>query len=238
MKTLSILMAVLVGACVLLATTGCDEELVAPIQPYLRSDQSVLRLHRTVFISMDNQQGSPKTAEGMTEALVDAIQQRKLFHIDVVSAIDPACRDLPLDQREAMSMQDLSEIRDALKCDAVIFGRVTRWQTYPRMKIGIYLKLIDLKNGLPVWVVDHTWDSTDSQTEKRIKNFFTQEMRSGYDPIQWRLAMMSPKVFQKFVAYETANTLPTRTPPAEKPFRIPVLSDIPFKRIANTKTAE
>ena len=193
-------------------TGGCAEKSIpqARIAHYLRSTKSVLGLGRVVFVALDDRKCPQRIAAGMSDALAGAIQRRKLFHIDTLAASDAACKDLPFRSREAYSMKELAEIRDALRCDAVMFGSVTHFQTYPRMQIGIYVRLLDLKNGKLIWAVDHTWDSTDSQTEARIKDFFGSQMRSGYDPAQWRLGLMSPKVFQKFIAFEAANTLPSR----------------------------
>lgn len=212
MKTFGSVMGPIVLCAVALLGAGCIEKPPPPgrIGHYLRSEKSVLRLHRAVFITLDNRKGTPQIADETTEALIYAIQRRQLFHIDTVVPTDAACEDLPLKVREAYSMKQLSQMREALKCDAVLVGSVNHWQPYPRLQIGLYVRLLDLRKGQPVWVVDHIWDSTDKETEARIKDFFRKEMRSGYDPAQWRLGVMSPKVFLKFVAYEAANTLPSR----------------------------
>lgn len=204
---------ILVGVGLLAA--GCAEQgpPLANINSYLRSTGSVMRLHRVVFISLDDLRGPPQIAEGMSEALVGAIQARRLFHIDRIDPTDRECELLPLSIREPYSMKQLAQIRKALNCDAVIFGAVSHFQTHPRMQIGVYVRLMDLRNGNLIWSVDQIWDSTEKQTEQRIEYFFDREMRSGYDPVQWRLTFMSPKVFQKFIAYEAANTLPDRSRP-------------------------
>ena len=90
----------------------------------------------------------------------------------------------------------------------------------PRMQIGLYLQLLDLRRGRLVWGLDHTWDTTDRATEQRIKAFFRSRMRDGYGPLDWRMAVTSPKVFQKFVACEVAETL-TPDPPAVAGIRAP-----------------
>ena len=197
---------------------GCarDGPPVVNINAYLRSRSDVTKLHRVVFISLSECEYPPDIAEGMTQALVSAIQRRRLFHIDQIDPAARDCRDLPLEIREPFSMKHLAQIRDALNCDAVMFGSITRFQTYPRMQMGIYVRLLDLKDGNLIWSVDHIWDSTDRGTTERMEYFFTEEMRSGYGPVQWRLTMMSPKVFQKFVAYEAADTLPDCSEPPEK----------------------
>jgi hypothetical protein len=193
-----------------LLLAGCGEKSAptARIGHYLRSERSVAKLHRVVFVSLGDSGCDPQITAGMNNSLLDAIQDRQLFHVDLVPRAEPACEELPLDTRKAYSMEQLAEIRDALDCDAVFLGKIKRFETYPRMKIGIYLRLLDLKDGKLLWAVDNTWDTTDGETEKRIEWFFKENMRSGYDPLQWRLTIMSPKLFAKFVAYETANTLP------------------------------
>lgn len=202
----------------LLSACGCSSvpgPPAADVNSYLRSPSSVLRLHRVVFISLDDTNCPPDIAQDMTDALAGTIRSRRLFRIERIEKTDPACDGLPLDVRGAMSMRQMEQIRAALNCDAVMFGRVDHFQTHPRMQIGIYVRLIDLTGGDLVWGVDHTWDSTDKQTAERIEHFFGEEMRSGYDPVQWRLGLVSPKIFEKFIAYEAADTLPTRVGPAE-----------------------
>jgi len=208
-RVLILALGFVLGGC---APPGPPE---ANINTYLRSRNDVTDLHRVVFIRLSQGDYPPDIAEGMTRELVNAIQQRRLFHIDKIGPGARECMDLPLNIREPFSMRQLARIRDALRCDAVMFGSVTHFQTHPRMQIGLYVRLLDLKNGNLVWSVDHIWDSTDKQTTERMEWFFSEEMRGGYDPVQWRLTMMSPKVFQKFVAYESANTLPDCSVPPD-----------------------
>jgi len=204
------------GVAVLL-TVGChaDPAPVVQIGHYLRSPESVLGLKRVVFVVLQNRQGTPRIAHGTTEAVARAIQRRGLFHIDVVAETDPICRDVPLYTRGAYSMKQLAEIRSALECDAVLFGSITQFQPYPRMQIGLYLRLLDLRQGKLVWGIDHTWDTTDRQTEDRIRRFHGEYMRDGYGPAEHRITLMSPRMFQEFVAHEAVGTLPSRTPTPE-----------------------
>ena len=81
------------------------------------------------------------------------------------------------------------------------------------MQIGLFLNLVDLREGRLIWGVDHIWDTTNRLTERSIERFFVKEMRSGYGPANWRLGLLSPRMFGKFVAHEAAGTLPLRIPP-------------------------
>ena len=82
------------------------------------------------------------------------------------------------------------------------------WVVVRKVGIGLGARL--------VWAVDHHWDTTDKATERRSKRHFSSEMRSGYNRVRWRLGLRSPKLFQKFVADEVADTLPERPPPGQQ----------------------
>lgn len=199
------------GCCVLMLLAGCAKP--PKIGYYLSSPRSLWRIRRVVFVELNAPNGYPRVAEETTDALFRALQDKQLFHVDVIARTDPACQDLPLESREAYTLEQLSAMRKSLGCDAILFGAVTGFQAYPRMRLGLYIRLLNLKDGSLVWAVDHHWDTTDKATERRIRRHFSSEMRSGYNPVRWRLGLLSPKSFQKFVADEVADTLPERPPP-------------------------
>lgn len=189
------------------------------VRYYLHSPQSLHAIHRVVFIQLDGGTRHPQIASVMTEALFAALQDRGIFQVDVMSENHPQCQDLPLGSREGFTIEQLHAIRQALRCDAVLLGEVTQFLPHPRMQAGLSLRLIDLKNGQLVWGLENVWDSTDLRVERRIEDFFEDRMRHGYEPIDERLAYSSPRTFGKFVAYEVANTLPSRgvQPPPPTP---------------------
>ena len=190
-----------------------------PISYDFTSPAALQHIRRVALIELAPEKGAPQIAADMTEALFQALQAKRLFHVDVVRRTDAACRDLPLDRMEPYALENFSEMHRALRCDGAIIGKISQFQTYPRLRIGLYLRLLDLRNGAVIWAVDHTWDTTDKKTEKRIKQFFERCLRGGYDPLQWRLATQSPKTFQKFIAYEIVeHTLPTPSE-VQKPTR-------------------
>lgn len=204
---------------------GCVPEAPAPaIASHVGPRQSLLRLHRVVLVALQSDENDSAIGDEMTQALFQAVQERKLFHLRVVHRTDPEYRDLPLRARRPCTLEELAAMRKALDCNAVLLGSIQRFEPYPRMKMGLYLRLMDLRRGRLVWAVDHTWDTADRSTELRMKKFFTQRMRSGYDPVRWRLGMLSPKAFGKFVAHEVAGTLPRKEPavPAAKRDRGPL----------------
>ncbi len=193
---------------------GCSRPPQPPaIGCYLGSRRDLAKIDRVVFVELSDPKGNPTVVEGLTRELSRALSERKLFHVDVVDRSDPLCRDLPLQRREAYTLAQLARMREELRCDAVLFGSVTHFQPHPRMQAGLYLRLLDLRDGKLIWGIDHIWDTTDKQLELRAKDFWNERMRDGYAPATWTLIMKSPRAFQKFVAYEAAKTFEGFPPP-------------------------
>ncbi len=203
---------VLVSMTLLVLSFGCQEPPLPDITFHLRSLEDLKRLDRVVFVELTEEGDASDYSRDMTRALVQEIQGRRLFHLDILPWDNPICDELVLNDNAGFTMRELSDIRKALRCDAVIVGQVRDFRPHPHTKAGLYLRMIDLKNGWLVWGVDHVWDTSEQQTARRIRRFFDKRMRSGgYEPADWELAVLSPRIFAKFVAYETALTLPDRT---------------------------
>ena len=63
--------------------------------------------------------------------------------------------------------------------------------------------------GRLLWAVDHVWDSTAKDTQEAVRAFYSDQVAHGRSDFQWQLAAVSPRAFQRYVAWETARTLPS-----------------------------
>jgi len=188
---------------------GCRPGAHNRVRHYVALD-AIRSANRVVLLPLANQTDSPGIEEGLEAELLGAIQRRRLFQLQEV-AREPGARQVLLDPgRRTYTEQDLVAIRKASGADAVLIGLVNRWQPYPRMQVGLYLRLVDLRSGRLLWAVDHVWDATNEHTQRRIATFFHREMGAGAEPFDWQLGTVSPRAFQKFVAWEVAGTLPRR----------------------------
>lgn len=198
------------------AVTGCTKpQTPAEAIGYYLRPNGTRDVSRVVFIEFAKDNENPRIAEEATNAMLQAIQNKKLFHIEVIKRTDAVCQDLNLSKSHAYTFDELAAMSKTLKCDAILIGRVDRFQPYPRMMIGLYMQLLDLRQGSLVWAVDHVWDTTDKRTEERIQKYFGKIIKDRYEPVDWELAIMSPRAFLKYVAYEAAETL-VPPPPTEK----------------------
>jgi hypothetical protein len=207
---------IILVACLALLPAGCSKDILAKpeyhIDSCLGSPAELGRIDRVTFINLQLDERRTAVAEDFNLALVKAIQDREFMNIDSLDRGEELSLQLPADGKP-LSLDQLSRVRKLTGSDAIICGTITRFQSYPRMQVGLRLQLLDLKKGRVLWVVDHVWDTTSQAVERRIEEFFKTDLRSGYEPMQYQLAMVSPKVFARFVAREVAATLPGRPAP-------------------------
>ena len=207
----------------LLSGCACEKPCEPPSQPlsyYLSSQADLMRIQSVAFVELDSPLADVPRAKEASESLYEDLQQRNLFNVEYVQRKDFRCRELPLDVNEPLELRQLDQIRKALGCDAVVLGEMYHFQQYPRTKVALQLKMIDLKNGRLVWGVKHTWDGTDKEVAHRIHEYWEDQVRKGFEPADEDLVQMSPRWFLKFVSWESVGTLPTRDtlgqPPAKK----------------------
>ncbi len=178
-----------------------------PVAHYVDPQGELRQVGRVVLVPLSNETDYPSVADGMTEELFRAIQCRGLFHVEIappeLAGIEP-----PPDSGKAFTLEDLARMRHLLRTDAVLVGAVTQFQPHPRMQTGVYLRLLDLRDGRVLWAIDHVWDAADLATQDRMRYFYAWRADPGQGAHDWQLATVSPRAFQKFAAWEVAGTLP------------------------------
>jgi hypothetical protein len=201
------LAAILIAACALAAGCG-DGRSPDAIGAWSAPAESFARVQRVVFIDLEAPDAAVQRDAG--DALREAIADRRLFRLEPVARDDARCVGLNLSCRQKLSFADMAAIRKAFDCDAVLLGAVTRFEPHPRMKTALDLRLVDLRSGKPLWALEHTWDAAEERVQDRAEDFFEHKMGDNLRPADWRLILMSPRYFLKFVASEAAGTMPQR----------------------------
>jgi len=187
---------------------------------YLNRNKDFSSIGRVALVELDNFSDYPQISLELTRFLYQAMQKKQLFGITMFQKDDPAWKSLKLDidpapgaqtgvlkNSSAYSYEQLSAIHKTLKHDAVLIGVISDFKYYPHMSIGLRLKMIDLKDGQLLWALEQIWDTADKSTEKKVKNYFRQQVRSGFDPLREKLTTVSAINFTKFVSFEVAETL-------------------------------
>jgi len=214
------------------ALAGCGQKQAAmeTVPAYMPSAEALWRLKRVVLVELDRRDASPQVARELSESVFLAVQNRRVFPVDFATSALPVETSPPAGRGPRFTLEQLNEMRSALRCDAVMVGAVTGFGPYPGAWMAVQLWLVDLRTGRVLWGVDHAWRTTDEATSKRMQRYFASAGgEDGSDPL--RLAEMSPRMLGDFVAWELAKALPQ--PPgmaSSEPRQSPVA-----KALAETK---
>lgn len=190
--------------------SGCS--IINPVVPetghyYINPQSDFPSIGRVVVLECDNSSDYPRLSLDFAQATSQELRKKHLFNVSVLEKSDPSWKRLDLDSA-SYGLDEMSQMRKELNCDAVIIGKITEYQPYPHMLVGVNMRMIDLRGGMVVWGMEQLWDSTDRQLERRMKVYYSRQMPDIYKPMDWSLLITSPTLFNKFVAYEIALTLP------------------------------
>lgn len=198
------------AALAMAAAAGCQK--TAKVEPaiphYLQSPQALADIRRVVLIEPAPGEFPPGVVKDLTVSLGRAMGSRQVFQVDVVSVDDPALAGIGADGR-CPTLEQMQRLRQACRCDAVMIASLVNFHPYPRMQMGLRVQLLDLRSGQLVWSVDHTWDGSEEATAKRIQQYHTTRTKGACQPLEWRVALVSPKAFGEFVAADVARALPS-----------------------------
>ncbi|NLK41248.1 MAG: hypothetical protein GX298_04245, partial [Planctomycetes bacterium] len=175
---------------------------------YVNPQVDFTTIGRIALLELDNQTAQPDLSETFTQVLADALGKRHLFSVQKVMRTDPLWQTQQLDNISSYSLDDLAAARGTLKVDAILFGQIRHYMSFPHLQIAINLKMVDTRSGKLIWAFEDVWDSNDKQVQGRMEKYFKEQMRTGYEPMNWQILITSPRAFANFVAYEIAETLP------------------------------
>jgi hypothetical protein len=173
---------------------------------YLNPYKDLSTLGRVALVELDDRSGNPTISTEVTKALFVALQKKQMFGVTIVPHDDPEWRGLQKNLDSLQGLKNLLTMRETLKCNGLLVGTITDYEPYPRMAIGLRLKLLDLTDGQLLWGLEQVWDTADHSIEKRISHYFKDELRSGVAALREELVVVSSLKFVKFVAYEVAQT--------------------------------
>ncbi len=198
--------------CVL-AAGGCQRTKLAPAPPrtdhyYVNPAGDMASVGRVALLELTNQSSQPELSEMLTAAMADEIGKRNLFSMQKLMRSDSVWQTLNLDNIKVHAFDDLAAVRQATGVDAMLIGVIQRYRSFPHMQVALNMRLIDLRNGKLLWALEDVWDSADKAVENRMQTFFKEHMRTGYEPMDWQILITSPRAFERFVAFEVAQTLP------------------------------
>jgi len=175
---------------------------------YVNPRANFTTVGRVALLELENLSARQELSEILSQTLADGLNKHHLFSVQTVMHSDPIWQTLNLDNIKAQALDDLAALSRTLNVGGVLFGTIQRYQSFPHLQVSINLKLVDTRSGQLLWALEDVWDSGDKAVENRMRKFFEEQMRSGYEPMDWQIMLLSPRAFERFVVYEITETLP------------------------------
>lgn len=107
-------------------------------------------------------------------------------------------------RKGAYAPEAILAIRDRYRLDALLVGSVTARQVTPPLVLGAQLDLISCETGQTVWSADILLDSSIAETREALGIWASEELGEEHAA---RMAMISPRKFAHFAAYQMARLL-------------------------------
>lgn len=95
-------------------------------------------------------------------------------------------------------------LRDRYRLDAVLIGSVTARRLTPPLVLGAQLDLVSCETGQTIWSSDILLDASSHDTREALQIWAERELGEEHGA---RVALMSPRKFASFAAYQMARLL-------------------------------
>ena len=189
-----------------ITSAGCSQSRLS-LSSHREVSKNLSAIKSVCLVELQNKTSYPQISEDVTESLHQSLQKKQWFNLSLLKQTDTAWKALEVRPDSAYTLEQLMTAHKLLGTDALLIGTVTSYSPYPRMAMGLQLKLVDLRTGQVVWAIQQIWDAADKATQERIKKYFNQQLRSDFSPIGEQLATLSPINFVKFITYEVTEMM-------------------------------
>jgi hypothetical protein len=165
-------------------------------------------LRRVAVFPLHRADGVGRSAQTMDENLTTALRELSLHEVMSVS-INQRDLLLPNDviKSNRISTDQLLKIRDTLRVDGIMIGRVEHYNSFDPMAIGLTVDLISCLDGSVAWSATGHFDSSRQDIQYDIERWYERQI--SHDGITgWRSTLQSPKLFTRYVAERLVTSIP------------------------------
>jgi TolB-like protein len=157
-------------------------------------------------------EGVGRSAGVMGESMAAGLRELGLHEVVLVS---PETRDrlIPHDvvMANRMRAEDLLTIRDELRVDAVLLGRVEQFDSFDPIAMGVTCALVSCKDGEVLWSATGHFDGHRQDIQDEVRHWYQRTLSAQANPISgWKVVLQSPKLFSRYIAERLAQSIPVK----------------------------
>lgn len=202
MRTLAVLLAALVAA-------GCARTSPPPATSW-RTSARAAEPGRVAVLAFWSGDGVGRSAAATSEAMAASLRELGLH--EVLSVGTERRRALLPDDvllANRLSVEQLLRLRDELRCDAVLLGRIEQFNAYDPVALGLSVHLVSCADGEKLWEATTHLDGARQEVQDDLRRWYERTAGHGAPGIAgWRGVLASPARFARYATDRLVSTLP------------------------------
>ncbi len=117
-------------------------------------------------------------------------------------------------ERSTIRVEDLLAIRDHLRADAVVVGRIEQAATFDPVALGLTAHLVSCTDGEVLWSATAHFDAARKDVQEDLEDWYADHGGEATSSVAgWRLALRSPLVFARYASDRLVDTIAIADPP-------------------------
>jgi hypothetical protein len=197
----------------LLALGGCSSLVQNRIEHFatgqIASDFNTYSVRRVGLLPVIGRSMDQEHAELLQSAFF--VELSKETNFDIVPLTERDLEEIDHTEsyvRGAYEPEMVIALARRFRFDGMFVGTVVDYQFYTPQKISVELELVATETGAAIWTSEVHLDSSVPRVRKSLEAFYQEggagETESGDG---WRLALISPRLFAQFAAWQVAQLL-------------------------------
>lgn len=165
-------------------------------------------LRRVAVLPFHRADGIGRSAGAMDESMTAALRELGLHEVLTVSIAErDALLKRDVIRANRITTDELLALRDQLKCDGVLIGRIEQFTSYDPLAIGVTADLVSCLDGSVLWSATGHFDGSRADVQKEIEHWYDRAVTSS-NIAGWKQTLESPKLFTRYVAERLALSIP------------------------------
>lgn len=106
-----------------------------------------------------------------------------------------------------LAAADLLRLRDALRCDAVLLGRVEQYDSYEPVSIRVSCHLVSCLDGEVLWSAAGHFDGARADVQQDVEAWYRSRGEATVGIAGWKGVLASPRAFTRYLCDRLAGTM-------------------------------
>jgi len=201
---------ILAGALLLSSCSMFAEQRVEHLATgRIASDFDSYEIHRVGLLPLLGRGVDREHSKVLQAAFFTELSQQTPFEIVPLDPVDLEEIDHPESYlRGNYDPEMIIELARRFRFDAMLVGTVVDFQYYSPQRLSVEMELVVTETGAAVWSSSVQLDSSSKRVQRALKNFYAGSGAiEAEDGNGWEIALLSPRLFSQFAAWQIARML-------------------------------